>query len=61
MYIYQSDIKDFFFIKLLQSGVATDDADLTLISEIVFDYLVAVGILDPNSILSEDEFTEDED
>lgn len=56
MYISEDDIKDFLFIKLLECGVMADDADLTLLSELFFEYLIELDLicLDDEEPLDED-------
>ena len=56
MYISEDDIKDFLFIKLLECGVMVDDADLTLLSELFFEYLIELGLIyfDDEELLDED-------
>lgn len=51
--IYENDIKNYFFKKLLEAGVVSDSADLQVISNIVFDYLIDIGILHPDNISEE--------
>lgn len=54
MFIYEKDIKDFFFNKLIEAGLAPESGDLQIISDIVFDYLVNIGVLNEESITYED-------
>lgn len=55
--IYESDIQDFFFHKLIAAGLAPEQGDLEVISNIVFDYLIELGVID--GVLVEED--EDED
>ena len=50
MYILEKDIKEFFFNKLIEKGLAPNDGDLTAIADIVFDYLIEIEVLDPEDI-----------
>ena len=52
--IYESDIQDFFFHKLIEAGLAPEQGDLEVISNIVFEYLIDIGVLD-NVRVEEDE------
>jgi hypothetical protein len=54
MYIYESHIKEFFFNKLIKAGLAPEAGDLEIISSIVFDYLIEVGILDSENVDEEE-------
>lgn len=55
MIIYEEDIKEFFFDNLIKVGCVTTDADLTIIADIVFDYLVHIEVLDDVEYNEEDE------
>jgi hypothetical protein len=57
-YIFQNDMKDYLFEKLVKAGLAPNDDDLDVITEIVFDYLEDRNILD---IVEYDEFEDEED
>lgn len=46
MIIYEEDIKEFFFEKLIKAGCVPEDAELTIIADVVFDYLIEIGVLD---------------
>jgi hypothetical protein len=56
VYIHEEDIKDFFFHKLVDAGLAPEDSDLTVIAEITFDFLCEVGVLDPENIIEENDY-----
>lgn len=53
--IYESDIQDFFFHKLIAAGLAPEQGDIEVISNIVFEYLIEIGILDGTRVEEEDE------
>jgi len=57
--IYESDIQDYFFHKLIAAGLAPEQGDLQVISDIVLDYLTDIGVID--DIMVEDYYEEDED
>lgn len=54
MTIYESDIQDFFFYRLIEAGLAPSTGDLKVISEIAFDFLIEIGVLNPDNITYED-------
>lgn len=43
--IKEEDIQQFFLKHLIAAGVMPDEADLDVISEIVLEYLVEIGVL----------------
>lgn len=58
MYIFEDDIKEFFFERLIAVGLVPESAELDIIAEIVFDYLVEIDILEPENIINEEDFEE---
>lgn len=58
MYIFEDDIKEFFFERLIAAGLVPESAELDIIAEIVFDYLVEIGILELENIVDEEDFEE---
>jgi hypothetical protein len=53
--IYESDIQDFFFHKLIAAGLAPEQGDLQVISDIVFEYLIEIGVIDSTIVEDYDE------
>lgn len=43
--IREEDVQQFFLKHLIAAGVMPDKADLEVISEIVFEYLIEIGVL----------------
>lgn len=55
MYIFEDDIKEFFFERLVDAGLVPESTELNIIAEIVFDYLVEIGILELENIINEED------
>lgn len=58
MYIFEDDIKEFFFERLIAAGFVPETTELNIIAETVFDYLVEIGILELENIIDEGDFEE---
>lgn len=56
-FIYESDVQDYFFHKLVAAGLAPEAGDLEVISGIVFDFLIDIGVLNGDEVeyLDEDD------
>lgn len=46
MIIDTEEIKDFMFENLIQAGLAPLEEDLEIIADIVFDYLIHIGVIE---------------
>lgn len=40
------DMKNFLFTQLVNAGLAPQDSDLDIITDILFDYLCSIGVME---------------
>jgi hypothetical protein len=53
--IYESEIADYLFDKLIRMGYVPEEAEVDDLASIFFDYLIEIGVMD------EEDVEEDED
>lgn len=61
MYIYESEMREFIFNKLISSGIAVNEDDIDTVAELIFEYLIFIGILNEDELYYDDEVLDDEE
>jgi hypothetical protein len=57
--IRTTDVEDFFFKHLVKAGLAPSSGDLEIISDIVFEFLIDIGIINADNVEVVDDHEDD--